>query len=179
MVTKMPEMPLLRLVIDLDVRDRRRAVRAPIRDARALIDQPLLIEAHEHLAHRARASLVHREALARPVAGRTEHAQLIHDAVAVLLLPIPDTFEEFLAPEFEAVRALRAQTLLHLCLCRNAGVVAARHPDRVLAAHALIAHEDVLQRFVERVPHVELPRHIRRRDNYAVRLTRFVRIIVK
>ena len=51
-IAEMPEMPLLRLMLDLDVGDRRRAVRTPIRDARALIDQPLLIEAHEHLAHR-------------------------------------------------------------------------------------------------------------------------------
>ena len=172
-------MPLLCLMVDLDVGDRRRAARTPIRDARALIDQPLFIEAHEHLAHRARAALVHREPLARPVAGGTEHAQLIHDAVAVLLLPVPDTREELLAPEFEAVCALRAQALLHLCLCRNARMVAARNPDNVLAAHPLIAHENILQRIVERVPHVELPRHIRRRNHHTVWLTRLVCRIVK
>ena len=179
LVAQMPEMPLLCLMVDLDVGDRRRAARTPIRDARALIDQPLFIEAHEHLAHRARAPLVHREPLTRPVAGGTEHAQLIHDAVAVLLLPIPDTFEEFLAPEFEAVCALRAQTFLHLCLCRNARMIAARNPDNVLAAHPLIAHEDVLQCVVECMPHVELSRHIRRRNHHTVWLTRLVCRIVK
>ena len=178
-IAQVPEMPLLCLMVDLDVGDRRRAARTPIRDARALIDQPLLIEAHEHLAHRARAALVHREPLALPVTGGTEHAQLIHDAVAVLLLPVPDAREELLSPKLEAVRALRAQALLDLCLCRNARMVAARNPNNIFPAHPLIAHEDVLQCVVECMPHVELSRHIRRRNHHTVWLTRLVCRIVK
>ena len=179
LVAEMPEIPLLCLMLHLDVRDRRRAVRAPVRDACALIDQPLLIEAHEHFAHRARAALVHREPLAVPVAGCAEHAQLIHDAVAILLLPVPDTLQKFLTPEFEPVRPLRTQTLLYLCLRGNARMITPRYPDDILAAHALVAHKDILERIVERMPHVQLPRHIRRRDHYAVGRTRLIRVIVK
>jgi len=75
-----------------------------------------------------------------------------------------------LTPEREAVRPLRAQTLLDLCLRCNARMVAARHPKSIIALHAPPADQDVLQGFVERVPHVELPRHIRRRDHHTVRL---------
>ena len=126
-----------------------------------------------------RAALVHREPLAVPVAGCAEHAQLIHDAVAILLLPVPDTLQKFLTPEFEPVRPLRTQTLLHLCLRGNARMIAPRYPDDILAAHALVAHKDILERIVERMPHVQLPRHIRRRDHYAVGRTRLIRVIVK
>ena len=178
-IAQVPEMPLFRLVVHLDVRDRRPAGRAPVRDARPLIDEPLLIETDERLAHRARASLVHREPLARPVAGRAEHPQLIHDSVAVLLLPRPHTFEELLAPEVEPRRPLRAQRLLDLCLRRDARMVAARHPDDVLPAHPLIPHEDILQSIVECMPHVELSRHIRRRDDDAVRFAALVRLLMK
>ena len=157
-------------MLDFDIRECRIARRAPIRNARPLIDQPLLVKAHENFAHGARAALVHREALARPVARRAERSELIHDAAAVLLLPLPDALRELLAPEFVAVRPLCAKRRLHLRLRRDARMVAARNPDHILAAHALIAHEDVLQRIVEGVPHVELARHIRRRDHHTVRL---------
>ncbi len=45
-------------------------------------------------------------------------------------------------------------------------------PEHVAAAHALEAAEDVLQRVVEGVAHVERARHVRRRDHDRVRLRR-------
>ena len=154
-------------------------MRAPVRDACALIDQPLLVETDKDLPYGTAAALVHREPLTVPVAGCAEHAQLIHDAVAILLLPVPDTLQKFLTPEFESVRPLRTQTLLYLCLRGNARMIAPRYPHDILAAHALVAHKDILERIVERMPHVQLPRHIRRRDHYAVGRTRLIRVIVK
>jgi hypothetical protein len=44
-------------------------------------------------------------------------------------------------------------------------VVRARLPEHVAAAHALEAAQDVLERVVEGVPHVERARHVRRRDH--------------
>ena len=49
-------------------------------------------------------------------------------------------------------------------LRRDAGVVGSRLPQHVAAAHALEAHENILQRIVERVPHMERARHVRWRD---------------
>ena len=51
----------------------------------------------------------------------------------------------------------------------DAGMVHARLPQHVLAAHALEAAEDVLDRVVEGVPHVERAGHVRRRDDDRVR----------
>ena len=178
-IAQMPEMALLRLVLDLDVRDGRVARRAPVRDARALIDKPLLVEAHKDFADGAAAALVHREALAVPVERGAERTQLEHDAAAELLLPVPDALEELLAAELITVRALFAQRALYLRLRRDAGVVTARDPDRVVALHAVVADQDVLQRVVERVAHVQLARDIWRRDDHAVRLLALVDLRVE
>ncbi len=50
-------------------------------------------------------------------------------------------------------------------LRRDARMVGARLPQHVAAAHALEAAQDVLQRVVERVPHVQRAGHVRRRDH--------------
>ena len=57
-------------------------------------------------------------------------------------------------------------------LGRDAGMVRAGLPEHVAAAHALEAAEDVLERVVEGVPHVERTRHVRRRDDDRVGLGR-------
>ena len=58
-------------------------------------------------------------------------------------------------------------------------MVAARDPDRVVALHAVVADQDVLQRVVECVAHVQLARDIRRRDDHAVRLLALVDLCVE
>ena len=55
-------------------------------------------------------------------------------------------------------------------LGRDAGMVGAGLPQHVLAAHALEAAQDVLQRVVERVAHVQRAGDVRRRDDDAVGL---------
>ncbi|MCY1250119.1 hypothetical protein D9M72_637210 [compost metagenome] len=52
-------------------------------------------------------------------------------------------------------------------LGRNTGMVHARLPQHVLAAHALEANHDVLKRVVERVAHVQRTGYVRRRDHDA------------
>ena len=54
-------------------------------------------------------------------------------------------------------------------LRRDAGMIGARLPQHVLAAHALEAAEDVLQRIVERVAHMQRAGDIRRRNDDAIR----------
>ena len=49
-------------------------------------------------------------------------------------------------------------------------MAAARNPDRVVALHAVVANQDILQRIVEGMAHVQLARDIWRRDDHAVRL---------
>ena len=78
------------LVLDLEVGQRRVAAGAPVDDVVAAVDQPLVVELDEDLAHRAREPLVHGEALALPVAGGAQALELVDDGAAVLLAPLPD-----------------------------------------------------------------------------------------
>ena len=150
-------------------------MRAPVDDAVALVDEALFIQLAECLAHGLGAALIHGEAAAIPVAGHAERLLLLNDAIAVLLFPRPDALQKRVAPEIVAGQALfLAQHLLDLDLRGNAGMVRAGHPQGGIALHTLIAREDVLQRCVERVAHVQLTRNIRGRHDNGKRL--FVRI---
>ena len=66
--------------------------------------------------------------------------------------------------------ALLRELLLDDVLRRDPGVVVPRLPERVEAAHPVPADEHVLDRAVQRVPHVELAGHVRRRHADDVRL---------
>ncbi len=170
-----PQLARLVFIFDLGVGQRRCAVRAPVDNAAALVDQALFVEVDKHLAHGLRAALVHCEAFALPVAGRAQLFQLRDDAAAVLVFPVPNPLEELFAPEVVAGQLfVDAQAFLYLDLGRNARVVGAWHPQRRIALHPLEADQDVLERFVEGVPHVQLPGDVRGRDYDGKRLFGFV-----
>ena len=176
-VAHMPEAAGLLGINHLGVRERREAVRAPVDDAVAAVNQPLFVKLDKHLAHRARAALVKGEALAGPVTGGAQLFELPRDARLVLVLPMPDPLEEFLPPQVVPGQALLlAQALLHLDLGGNAGVVGARHPQRVVALHPLVAHQNVLQGFVQRVTHVQLSGDVRWGNDDRKVLGPFVRV---
>ena len=176
-VLDVDELGVALLALDLEVGEHGLAARAPVDDVVVAIDQPLVVEAHEHLAHRARQPLVHREALARPVAGGAEPLQLADDRAARLLLPLPDALDELLA----------AEVVLASCPRRRAG--ARPRPGwrcrrgRCRACQSVLKPsirfmriEDVLQRVVEGVPDVERAGDVGRRDDDAVRLLRRGRV---
>ena len=174
-VADIPERAGHVLVFDFGVRQGGAAVRAPVDDAVALVDQALFIQLAKRLTHGLRAALVHGEAAAVPVAGHAERLLLLDDAVAVLLFPRPDALQKRIAAKIVAGQALfLAQHLLDLDLRGNAGMVRAGHPQGGIALHALVAREDVLQRRVERVAHVQLAGDVRGRHDDGKRL--FVRI---
>jgi len=164
-VADVPEVRILLLVLDLGVRERRHAGRAPVDDARAAVDEPLFVEPDERLAHGAAQALVHREPLARPVAGDAELAKLLDDLPAVLALPRPRALEEFLAAEVLLRDALFFQRLDDLDLGRDRGVVGARHPQRRVALHAVVADQQVFRRDKKRMPQMQPAGDVRRRNN--------------
>src|SRR5215470_4240124 len=95
------DVPELALALDLlhfEIGDRGLELGIPVDEPLVLIDQALAVERDKDLPHRARQSLVHGEALARPVAGRAEPLELADDDAAGFGLPFPDTFDESLAP---------------------------------------------------------------------------------
>jgi hypothetical protein len=52
----------------------------------------------------------------------------------------------------------------------DAGMVGSNLPEHVLAAHALEPAQDVLQRVVQRMTHMQGSGHIRRRNDDRIRL---------
>ena len=165
-IADVPQVPFHLDLLHFEVGDGGEQLRVPVDQPLVLVDEALLVELDEDLEHRAREALVHGEALARPVAGGAEPLELVDDGAAGFRLPGPDLLEEFLAPERAPVGLLALHQLpLDHHLGGDAGVVGAGLPEHVAPAHALEAAEDVLQRVVERMPHMQRARHIGRRDH--------------
>ena len=155
-IAQVPEVALGLDLHHLEIGDRGLQLRVPVDQPLVLVDQPLAIELDEHLEHGARQPLVHGEALARPVAGGAEALQLVDDRAAALRLPRPDPLDECLAAHLAPARLLPLHQLaLDHHLRGDAGMVGARLPQHVPAAHALEAAQDVLQRVVERMAHMQ------------------------
>ena len=76
-IADLPDLALLLLVLDFEVGHRRAERRVPVDEALAAIDEAVVVQADERLEHRGGQALVHREALARPVAGRAEAPHLV------------------------------------------------------------------------------------------------------
>ena len=179
LIAQVPEMALLRLMLHLDIGNSSVAGGAPVGDAGALIDQPLLIEADEDLPHSLGAALVHGEALTVPVQGRTQGAQLGHDAIAEFFLPVPYPLQKLLASQVVTAQALLPERPLHLGLGGNARVVAAGHPDGIEPLHTVIADQNILQSVVQSMAHVQLARDIRGRDHHAIGLLALIHLSVE
>src|ERR1041384_1656209 len=123
-----------------------------------------------HFIARAGQPVVLLDPLPLPVARGPELPQLPDDRSAVLYLPCPHPPEEFLPPEIVPGSSLLSEGLLDDILGRDAGVIGARHPERLESLHSFPADEDVLDRVVEDMPHREDPRDIRGRDDDRIRL---------
>ena len=151
-------------VLHLEVRDGRAQPGVPVDHVAVAVDVALLVQVHEDPLDRGHIALVHGEALAPVVEGGAQPLQLIDDLPAVPLLPLPHPAHELLAPDLGARDALGGQRLLDHRLGGDAGVIGAADPERLVAGHAPRADQQVLDRVVEGVPHVERARHVRRRD---------------
>jgi hypothetical protein len=75
---------------------------------------------------------------------------------------------EALAAKIVARHRFGLQLVLDDDLRRNAGVIGAELPQRVVAAHAVVADQDVHQRHLERVPHMQRSGDVRRRQLNAI-----------
>jgi len=153
-------------------------MRIPVHQPLAAVDVALAVHLHEDADHRVVEVAVfarrraggarHGEGLAAPVAGGAEALELVLDVVGGADLLLPDSLDEPLAPHLApAGLAVLRQLALDDHLCRNACVVGAGLPERVEAAHPVPARQDVLQRVVEGVAHVERAGDVGRRDHDA------------
>ena len=137
----------------------------PVDHADAAVDLTLVVEVAEDAQDALRADVVHREAGAVPVARGAELAQLPEDDAAVLLLPLPGVFQEFVTRERRLLDSLFAEHGDDFGLRGDRGVVHAGDPACVLSGHAGAADENVLQGVVEHVPHVEHSGDVGGRDD--------------
>ncbi len=151
----MPELAGRVLVLHLDVGEGRLAARAPVDDVEIAVDQTLAVVADEGLPHRSHVTLVQGETFAVPVAGTAEPFQLADDGAPVLLLPLPNAFLESLSPQFLPRGPLRGEHALDHVLRSYAGVVVSRQPERRVTLHATAADDEILQRVVQRMAHVQ------------------------
>ena len=160
---------------DLEVRNRGLKMRVPVNQTFAAIDQALVVHIHEHLDHgiveitffarRGTGGAGHGERVARPIKRGAKTFELADDRAPGLLLLLPDFGGEFFAGEIGPALAVFGKLAFHHHLGRDAGVVLTGLPQRVEPAHAVPAHQNVLQRIVERVAHVQRPCHVGRRDH--------------
>jgi hypothetical protein len=156
------QLALVVRVLDLDVRERGEAARAPVDDPLGPVDEAVLEQALEDRLDGTGQAVVEREPLPLPRHAVTEAAHLAEDAAAVLGLPLPDALHELLPAQVVAGFALADQLPLHHVLGGDAGVVHARQPQRLVALHAAAAGEHVHDRVVECVSHMETAGDVRR-----------------
>ena len=169
-IAYVPELAVPHLArLDLQIGDRGAQHRVPVDQALVAIDEALAVEGDEHLDHRQAQALVHGEALPGPVGGGAEAAELAPDRAARFRLPGPHPLDERLAAEGTAFRPLLRQLALDHHLRRDPRMVHARLPERVAPGLAAIAGEHVLQRVVERMPHVQAAGDVGRRHHHAPR----------
>ena len=159
----MPEPARFLARFHFQVADRGAQPRVPIDQPLVAIQQPLAVELDEHLDHRGREVRIHREPLVGPVHRTAEPAELRGDLPAALGLPRPYFVDERLTAEVGALHALLRQVSLDHHLRRDARMVGADHPARVLALQPRVADQDVLQCVVERVADVERAGDVGRR----------------
>ncbi len=85
-----------------------------------------------------------------------------------MLLPLPDAFDQFRAPQVMSGLTLQVtDAFFNNCLRGDARVVGSGNPAGVEAAGAVLPGEDVLQGVVEGMAKVQRPGHIGRRNNHA------------
>ena len=175
-VADVVQMALFGQVVHFVVGEGGVAAAAPVDDVLALVDVALFVEFHEHLADGFRQALVHREAFAGPVHGVAEHAYLVEDAVAVVLLPLPDAFDELFAAKVVAGLAFLGEGAFHHVLGGDARVVGAGEPQHLFALLAGVAAEHVDEGMVQGVADVQRARNVRRRNDNGERFARTVGI---
>ncbi len=157
---------------DLEIRHRRPAARAPVHDPVVPVNPAAFVQVDEEAQDGADVVVVHREALARVVERRTDLPKLAHDNPAVLLQPAPGALDERIPAELVPARPLREELALDDRVHGDRGVVVARLPEHVEAAHAMPPDEHVLRRRVQRMPHVQVPGHVGGRQRDRERLAR-------
>jgi hypothetical protein len=162
-VADVPQEAVFLLAFDLEVGHGGLQHRVPADQALAAVDQAFVEQAHEGLGHHLD-SLSSMVKYSRPQSTLSPMRRIWRVMVAPELAFQSHTW----ATKFLRPRSWRTGPVLQLALDDDlrgdAGVVGARHPQRVVAAHAVVAGQRVHDGLVERVAHVQRARHVGRRQ---------------
>ena len=164
-----PELPLHLLAFHFEVGHGRTELGIPMHQSLAAVDEAVLMQADECLPDRGGEAVIHREALTRPVGGRAHASHLVRYSGTGLFLPRPYALDELFAPKVVPGFAFGLQLLLDDDLRGDARVIRAHLPQRVVAAHPVVADHQVHQRLLERVAHVQRAGDVGRRQLNAER----------
>ena len=170
LIANMVQLTLLLPVNHLIIRQRRAPHRIPVTHAVSAVDLALLMQVHKHINYRLVIVRVHRKGRTIPVTASPQLPKLLQNDPPVLLLPLKSVFQELLPANIALIDTLLGEHLHHLGLRSYTGVVRTRHPHRFLAFHPGLAHQHILNRVVQHMPHVQYPRYVWRRDDDDVRL---------
>ena len=164
-IAEVPEIAVDFLLLDFEVGNRGLELGVPVHQALVFVDQAFAVELHKALLHRLAQTFVHGEALTRPVRGSAEVAQLLGDRVAALFAPFPGAAQELFTTHVLLGQAFGIELAVDDRLNSDARVVGARLVQHVVLPHAVVAHQDVLQRKGQAVAHVQRARHVGRRHH--------------
>ena len=94
---------------------------------------------------------------------------MLQDDATVFVRPVPSVFQELIAAEVGLFDALFGQLAHHFSLCGDTCMVGSRHPAGIFAFHTGAANENILNRIVQHVAHVEHTRYVWRRNDHRIR----------
>ncbi len=155
-------------VVDFVVGDGGLELGVPVDEAFAAEDETVFEHFEEGFADGFGTDVVEGEAGAVPVAACANGLELREDARAELFFPFPDAADEFFAAEVVAGFFFFFEDgFFDDGLGGDAGVVDAGHPQCVVAFHAVVAGEDVLDGAVDGVAEVEGAGDVGRGDDDA------------
>ena len=178
-VFKVPHIAVDFDVFDFKIRDGSFKLRIPVDQPFTAIDQVVVVHLNKNFddgiveillpGFRITGRTTHGKSFAGPIAGCAQPFQLADDGAARFDLLLPDTVDEFFAPHLCARRlAVGRHFAFGHHLRGDTGVVCARLPKCVEPAHPVPTHQNVLQRVIERVPHMQAARHIGGGDHDAI-----------
>ena len=162
------EIEQVRMLIVIDylfVRESRLALRVPIDHTQTAIDESFAIEVAEHVNHGTRARFVHRKGCTVPITGATKGTKLFEDDSSVLIGPSPSVLQELFACKVAFAYSLLSEPFDDFGFCGDGGMVRTRHPAGILPFLTCTTNENVLNSFIQDVPHVEHASHVGRRNH--------------
>ena len=89
----------------------------------------------------------------------------------MLFFPFPSVTQELVASQIGLLDSLPGQTIHHFRLRSDRSMVRTRYPTSVLTHHTGTANQDILDRIVKHMSHVQYAGDVRGRDYNRIRLT--------